>query len=211
MNAAGLLYRELFDRGAAAGADRFDLHVAASIVALAMTEAQADSVPLAERTGLDGAETAQLSSLMFPGGIAASAARPELGAEELALRDILWMNSARASAFEFLLARLIARRTLRPNHLWQDLGLANRGELSLLMERHFPRLARRNSGDMKWKKFFYRMMCTSEGFQLCAAPVCTECDDFDDCFGSEEGEALLARIANRRNLPTDPPPLEAWP
>jgi len=179
---AGLLYRELFDRGAAAGADRFDLHVAASIVALAAEEAHAEGVKLAERTGLDGVELAQLSSLMFPGGIAANEPGPEVGAEELALRDILWMNSARASAFEFL-----------------------------LMERHFPRLARRNSGDMKWKKFFYRMMCTAEGFQLCAAPVCTECDDFEDCFGSEEGDALLARIANRRDLSAAPPSLEAQP
>jgi nitrogen fixation protein NifQ len=51
---------------------------------------------------------------------------------------------------------------------------------------------------MKWKKFFYRMMCSSEQFRLCAAPVCSECDDFDACFGSEDGEALLARVANGR-------------
>jgi len=54
----------------------------------------------------------------------------------------------------------------------------------------------KNSADMKWKKFFYRMMCTSEGFRLCSAPVCSECDDFDACFGAEDGEALLARLAN---------------
>lgn len=63
---------------------------------------------------------------------------------------------------------------------------------------------------MKWKKFFYRMMCSSEQFRLCAAPVCTECDDFDNCFGSEDGEALLARVANRRPLPkpSTPPGME---
>ncbi|MCB2059871.1 MAG: nitrogen fixation protein NifQ [Novosphingobium sp.] len=193
------LYRELFDRGTAKGADLFDLHVAASIVALAAGETERDGVSLAERIGLRPSEIDELSALFFPGAVLNCSASPSVDQQEQALRDILWMNSAHASVFELLLSRMIARRSLRPNHLWQDLGLANRGELSMLMERHFPRLARRNSADMKWKKFFYRMMCSSEGFRLCAAPVCTECDDFEDCFGSEDGEALLARIANGRN------------
>lgn len=200
MRQAEHLYQTLFDRGMRIGADLFDLHVAASILALAAGEAEREGVPLVERIGLEAPELAELCTMMFPGGIAAAAAPLKLEQQEQALRDILWMNSANASVFELLLSRLIARRSLRPNHLWQDLGLANRGELSMLMERHFPRLAQRNSTDMKWKKFFYRMMCSSEGFRLCAAPVCTECDDFDDCFGSEDGEALLAGIANGRAM-----------
>ena len=85
---------------------------------------------------------------------------------------------------------------MRPNHLWQDLGLRNRGELSALMRRHFEPLADRNVNDMKWKKFLYRMICRDEGFRLCTAPSCAECDDFAVCFGDESGESLLAR--NRR-------------
>lgn len=203
MGRAEHLYRELFDRGTAKGADLFDLHVAASIVALAAREAEDEGAALSERTGLRPGELEELCALHFPGAALACSAAPIVDQQEQALRDILWMNSAHASEFELLLSRMIARRSLRPNHLWQDLGLANRGELSMLMERHFPRLAQRNSADMKWKKFFYRMMCTSEGFRLCAAPVCTECDDFDNCFGSEDGEALLARIANGRNEPME--------
>jgi len=200
MGRAEHLYQELFDRGVRKGAELFDLHVAASILALAGTEAESEGVPIIERIGLDASELAELCAMMFPDGIAAPAMPLMVDQQEQALRDILWMNSANASVFELLLSRMIARRSLRPNHLWQDLGLATRGELSMLMERHFPRLAQRNSTDMKWKKFFYRMMCSSEGFRLCAAPVCTECDDFDDCFGSEDGEALLARIANGRSM-----------
>jgi len=49
---------------------------------------------------------------------------------------------------------------------------------------------------MKWKKFFYRMICRDEGFRLCSAPSCAECDDFSVCFGDESGESFLAR--NRR-------------
>jgi nitrogen fixation protein NifQ len=98
------------------------------------------------------------------------------------------------------LAAIVARRAQRPNHLWQDLGLRHRRELSWLMERHFEPLATRNAADMKWKKFLYRMICRDTGFLICSAPICTECSDFDACFGDESGESLLAssrRLAGR--------------
>ncbi|TIX51637.1 nitrogen fixation protein NifQ [Alteraurantiacibacter aquimixticola] len=195
MEAAQRHYSDLVRRGRKRGADAFDLHVAAAIAAMVLAEAETEQVPLPERIGLDSGEIAKLNAMMFPGGLPASSTSLTPDPQEKALRDILWMYSSEASAFEMLLSRMIARRCLRPNHLWQDLGLADRGELSQLMERHFARLARRNSEDMKWKKFFYRMMCSAKEFSLCAAPVCTECDDYDDCFGSEEGPALLARNA----------------
>lgn len=195
---AGALYGELFAAGATAGTDLFDLHVAASIVALAMTEAAAQGTNLADGIGLAPAQCAELSALVFGGALTVPPGEPRIGEQDEALRQILWQNCTHASPIERLLACMIARRALRPNHLWQDLGLSNRGELSMLMERHFTRLARRNSADMKWKKFFYRMMCSSAEYRLCAAPVCSECDDFEQCFGSEDGEALLARMANDR-------------
>ena len=203
MTSGALLYHELMARGTAAGSDLFDLHIAACIIALAASEAESEGVALAQGTGLDPAEFADLCALLFPDAMVVPPAVLAVDEQEQALRDILWMNSARANSLERLLSRMIARRALRPNHLWQDLGLGNRGELSLLMQRHFPNLARRNSADMKWKKFFYRMMCSSEQFRLCAAPVCSECDDFEACFGSEDGEALLARVANGR-MPPNP-------
>ena len=111
--------------------------------------------------------------------------------EEQSLRDILGMYSSGASSLERPLAAMIARRCKCPHHLWQDLGLRDRGELSRLMKRHFARLAEKNQHDMKWKKFLYRMVCGSEGFTLCTSPVCSECDDFVNCFGAEDGAALL--------------------
>ena len=51
----------------------------------------------------------------------------------------------------------------------------------------------RNKQDMKWKKFFYRVICAEAAYALCTAPSCGECDDFDHCFGEETGESLLAR------------------
>jgi nitrogen fixation protein NifQ len=96
---------------------------------------------------------------------------------------------------------MIARRCKWPHHLWQDLGLRDRRELSALMRRHFSPMAARNHGDMKWKKFLYRMICGSEGFILCTSPVCSDCDDFENCFGAEDGEARLARVRNQKSLP----------
>ena len=76
------------------------------------------------------------------------------------------------------------------NHLWQDLGLPHRGDLSALLHRHFRPLAERNDQDMKWKKFFYRKLCEREGVLVCKAPNCAVCDDVGLCFGAESGEPL---------------------
>jgi len=124
----------------------------------------------------------------------AAADCPAPGPEEKSIVDILLMYATGPIQFVRPLALLIARRCQEPRHLWQDLGLRNRGELSQLMERHFPRLKARNSGDMKWKKFLYRLVCGSEGFTLCPAPLCSDCDDFSSCFGSEEGVAQLTHV-----------------
>lgn len=72
------------------------------------------------------------------------------------------------------------------NHLWQDLGLPSRKELSLLMQTHFASLAKLNAGDMKWKKFLYRQLCEREGLTLCRSPSCGVCSDYPQCFDPEE-------------------------
>lgn len=197
---ADRLYTHLCWHGTAAGTDLFDMHVVASILTVAAHDAEASGRTLSETIGLRGPELHGLFTLMFPGAIDALDGRAvreiAIAGEESQLRDILFMNSAAASPIELVLSLMIARRSLSPNHLWQDLGFASRLELSQLMRRHFPRLAARNHQDMKWKKFFYRMMCSSTGYSLCVAPVCSDCDDFDQCFGAEDGESLLARIGN---------------
>lgn len=201
MGRAESIYAELLWQGGRAHVPAFDVHLVACILALSFFESERDGTSLAEATGLDGEELNELCHIAFPHVCLPEAGTPVAGREEQALRDILWMNCAEASVYELLLCRLIARRCLRPNHLWQDLGLASRAELSMLMQQHFPRLAMKNKADMKWKKFFYRMMCSSEGFRLCAVPVCSDCDDFEACFGAEDGEALLARVANGKPSP----------
>ena len=117
--------------------------------------------------------------------------------EEEDLRAFLLDHRARGADEEEWLAAIVARRSLEPNHLWQDMGFANRLELNAMFRRHFPELVRRNSGDMKWKKFFYRSLCEREGLMLCKSPNCEVCDDFAACFDGEDGDPLsaLARAA----------------
>jgi len=204
-HSAERIYTSLCWHGTAAGSDLFDMHVSACMIAIAMQEADKEDTPLSEAIGLSGRELRALFVMMFPDALGLLDGRetpdPSIADEESALRDILWMHSADASPFERLLTAMIARRSLRPNHLWQDLGLGNRSELSKLMRRHFPRLAERNNRDMKWKKFFYRMMCSSTGYSLCLSPVCSECDDYQTCFGPEDGSSLLSSLS-----PVEPGP-----
>jgi len=80
----------------------------------------------------------------------------------------------------------LACASLGDQHLWQDLRLASRAELTQLIAHWFPLLAARNTGNMKWKKFFYKQLCLREGLTLCKAPSCGVCSDYALCFGAEE-------------------------
>ncbi|MBI3367439.1 MAG: nitrogen fixation protein NifQ [Burkholderiales bacterium] len=82
-------------------------------------------------------------------------------------------------------AEQLAVACLGDNHLWQDLLLASRRELSALFERWFPALAAKNTHDMKWKKFLYKQLCEREALFICKAPSCAVCADRPTCFGPE--------------------------
>lgn len=79
----------------------------------------------------------------------------------------------------------VAVACLGDDHLWQDLKLASRRELSLLMTHWFPALAAKNVRDMKWKKFLYKQLCEREELFVCKAPSCGVCSDHALCFGPE--------------------------
>ncbi len=174
----------------------FDRHVLASILAVAATE----NGSVAERAGLAANDLANLMARWFPAACAmgvawhAEDATPE--DDEIAMvRDLLLAQRSTEGDAGRLLASMIARRAMEPNHLWEDLGLRDRSELTRLLSRHFGPLAARNTKNMRWKRFFYRALCESDGLVMCTTPVCTECRDFDLCFGDESGES---RMAERR-------------
>ncbi len=83
------------------------------------------------------------------------------------------------------MAEIIAAGCMGSDHLWQDLGLWKRAELSRLMEQNFPALAQKNARDMKWKRFLYKQLCETEGIYTCRSPSCEVCVDYHACFGPE--------------------------
>lgn len=174
----------------------FDRHVLASILAVAATEDGA----VAERAGLATAELANLMAQWFPAvcsvGIAGRLEDTTADDEEVAMvRDLLLSHRSSEGDVGRWLAAMVARRAMEPNHLWEDLGLRDRTELTRLLARHFAPVAARNTRNMRWKRFFYRMLCEDDGLVMCSTPVCTNCNDFDLCFGDESGES---RMAERR-------------
>jgi len=82
-------------------------------------------------------------------------------------------------------ARAIASGCAGENHLWEDMGLANREMLSQLIRHHFTTLYYKNSANLRWKKFFYKQLCDRAEARLCKAPSCGVCNDYSLCFGQE--------------------------
>ncbi|OAF06897.1 hypothetical protein AYJ54_18935 [Bradyrhizobium centrolobii] len=174
----------------------FDRHVLASVLSIAAM----DGGPLSEKVGLVEQELDQLRAKYFPSGPVWPVARttkPGLTYEDeiIMVRDLLLAQRSTEGEVSRWLAAMIARRAMEANHLWEDLGLRQRAELSRLLTRHFAPLAARNTKNMRWKRFIYRTLCEDDGLVMCTTPVCTQCNDFDLCFGEESGES---RMAERR-------------
>jgi nitrogen fixation protein NifQ len=99
---------------------------------------------------------------------------------------LMLAHRAEQSPSEVWMARAVAAGCMAGDHLWHDLGLWNRGELTGLMRRNFPALATLNTRDMKWKRFLYQQLCDAAEIRVCRAPSCEVCVDYDVCFGSED-------------------------
>ena len=146
--------------------------------------------------GLMPAEFAALMGRHFPG--AASPVTPDrpplirdprLLEEKEELIELLDAHRAGQDASERWMSVIVATGCMANDHLWEDLGLWSRRDLSELMARNFPALGANNDRDMKWKKFLYKQLCEREGVYLCRAPSCAVCRDYPLCFGPEESEA----------------------
>jgi nitrogen fixation protein NifQ len=80
------------------------------------------------------------------------------------------------------LAAIIAHACLRPDHLWRDLGLRGRDDVTRMLERFFPEVVSRNVEGLRWKKLLARELALSMGATPGPAPGCPGCEDFGFCF-----------------------------
>ncbi|WP_018240544.1 nitrogen fixation protein NifQ [Ensifer sp. BR816] len=170
----------------------FDEHVLACVLSRALEEIEDGEATATEATGLSRAELLDILTRNFPtslihGFSLEEVSDPEPGVEEELLLRLLLTHARPGDPTSACFAKIIARRALRDGHLWQELNLSDRSELSRLLATHFPTLAAGNTNNMKWKKYLYHKLCEAEGFSLCTASSCRECDDFNSCFGPEDG------------------------
>lgn len=184
--------------------DAFDIHVLGCALANALGEAEEGNVAVTEALGLGPGDLIDVLNRWFPlmrraDFRIAEAPDPQVEMEEQLLRDLLIEHALPGSKVSRFFAAIIARRAMRDDHLWQDLGLFDRKELSRLLSIHFPSLYAGNTQNMRWKKYFYRVLCEKEGFVLCTAPSCNVCTDFAECFGEEDGMSRMAQM--KREVP----------
>ena len=197
----------------AADADAPEVQAIAGVLATAFASHGTDHLPL---VGLGAADTRRLMARWFPGAdvapdldwrALAEAHRHEPRSDEI--EELVGLLTEAADAADLQagidqsgkhanhgwrsetrwLAHALSQASLGDNHLWQDLHLPSRRELSSLMSRWFALLAARNDRDMKWKKFLYKQLCDRAGINACRAPSCSVCTDYAKCFGPEDAAA----------------------
>ncbi|MEW6646553.1 MAG: nitrogen fixation protein NifQ [Pseudomonadota bacterium] len=156
---------------------------------LASQRAGIGAMPLC--LGLSHKQFTAMMRLHFPGAVAEhwmGGAEFDLArAPELAeLRTLFLAHCPKVAPEKEWMAEILAAGCLGSDHLWQDLGLWSRQDLSGLIEHNFPALKAKNDRDMKWKRFFYKQLCVQEGVYTCRSPSCEVCDDYVRCFGPEE-------------------------
>ncbi len=134
----------------------------------------------------------QMLAMHFPGLDPCSLNTPNRNADEQRYDEreevykLLSAHRAGRSESERWMAAIVAIACQGMDHLWQDMGLWSRAQLSELLMRNFPVLASKNVNNMKWKKFIYKQLCITEGIYTCRAPSCEVCADYANCFGSED-------------------------
>jgi nitrogen fixation protein NifQ len=179
----------------AVSADNPTVLALAGVLSSALEQGGVHVLPI---RGLDVGETRWLLAHWFPGAdlalpaqwSASAAASPD-GSRYDEVDDLVALFKAHADPQAgtpdelHCIAHALACACLGANHLWQDLRLPSRRELSALLVYWFPRLAAKNVNDMKWKKFFYKQLCERDGLFICKAPSCGVCSDYTHCFGPE--------------------------
>ena len=143
------------------------------------------------RLGLSENEYEQLMQTHFPGvKLPISFLKPQEDIdprfeEQKELLDLLMDYRRYISDETAWMATIVVTGCMGGNHLWQDMGLWSRLDLTNLLNANFPSLAAKNYKDMKWKKFFYKQLYQQEGIYVCRSPSCEVCPDYSDCFTLE--------------------------
>jgi nitrogen fixation protein NifQ len=141
--------------------------------------------------GLSASEMAGLAARHFAAGALAAPSHESVAvlnekhaAFAAAMRDFLIGLAAPETDPDDArcLATILAHACLRPDHLWRDLGLSGRDDVTQMLTRFFPEVVARNTGNLRWKKLLARELALSRGEAPGPAPGCPGCEDFGFCF-----------------------------
>lgn len=141
--------------------------------------------------GFSREEFDKLMASLFPGAESESFSHYgkkldiERTEEHSELRQLFLSHGVADPIVNEWVAGILVAGCMGGDHLWQDLGLWSRQDLTALIRTAFAPLADKNIHDMKWKKFFYKQLCIQEGVYVCRAPSCQVCPDYQECFGPE--------------------------
>lgn len=174
----------------AAPRDRLVQSDLACILVHALNEREAKGGTLPDHLGLAPAQLEDLAQTWFSGLTLPDTdpAEPTRHPDQEAVAMLLLWRGGNKSPEAHWLAAIIARRALEKRHLWEDLGLPSRDALGTLLALHFPRLFAANTRNMRWKKFFYRQICSDSEFALCLSPSCDECPEKPECFAPDPSD-----------------------
>ncbi|MDT4846629.1 NifQ [compost metagenome] len=154
------------------------------------------------RCGLSPRELDRLLARLFPGAPAAHDIALATLREQRAAYAASGLDSALVEFTRLLRALLdawrvpetdttpwvtgvLAHACLRPDHLWRDLGLSGREDITALLARHYPGLAARNVRNLRWKQFLAYSAHEHAGLPPAAAPGCPDCEDHTVCYPPE--------------------------
>jgi len=151
------------------------------------------------RCGLSSRELEGLIARLFPGALTGH--DPALAdlREQAAIYPARGMDAAQTEFTRLLRALLdtwaapgagttpwvssvLTQACLRPDHLWRDLGLSGREDVTFLLARHYPGLVMRNVRNLRWKQFLAYSACEQAGLPPAAAPGCPACEDYGFCY-----------------------------
>jgi len=151
------------------------------------------------RSGLSSRELEGLVARLFPGALTGHDSALAALREQAAIYPARGMDAAQAEFMRLLRALLdtwatpgasttpwvssvLAHACLRPDHLWRDLGLSGREDVTFLLARHYPGLVVRNVRNLRWKQFLAYSACEQAGLPPAAAPGCPACEDYGFCY-----------------------------
>ena len=144
--------------------------------------------------GLSQRGYVDLMRFHFPGyafvpGSHVTASLDPCRAPELAdLVDLMKQHRVGASRSELWVASIIGAACMGRDHLWEDLGVWCRDDLSALLDRNFRPLAEKNVHNMRWKRFLYKQLCDTDSVYACRVPSCEYCADYPRCFLTDEDD-----------------------